>query len=60
MKMPRGKPRSTRKLSIDEQAAERLSRAKPVGSGDRVFEERERPSVHHIASSRSHRNPFAS
>lgn len=59
MKMPSGKRRSTRKLSIDEQAAERAKLIKPV-RGDREFEEREQLAVHHIASKHSHRrNPFA-
>jgi len=62
MKIPSGKPRSTRKLSRDEQAAERLKRTKPVDI-DRALEyEEPGMRIHHIASSRAHRgrshNPY--
>ncbi len=61
MKIPSGRPRSTKRLSIAEQAAERVKRAKPAGT-DTVFEERETSVVQHIASKHGHRgrgsNPF--
>jgi len=64
MKIPGGRTRSAKRISLADQALERLiGRSKRVNDDVTVFEERETPIVQHIASKHAHRgrgsNPYA-